>query len=213
MSVEVIAVVGAHNGETAISYANSFPHATVYCFEPDPRNLAALHARLRSSDLLDRTQVHPLAITDSDGRVVLNRFDHSATNSVFVPGRVDLWDGPVSHLDSIEVDCRSLDSWFAEQAMSRVDILHCDVQGAELLVLQGARELLSRSDIGLLRLETEFEPLYFGQPLIWEVGAYLAHCGYRLLGFCDVVRRGAFPGTIAWADSLWAPVTKGSVQE
>jgi FkbM family methyltransferase len=52
-----------------------------------------------------------------------------------------------------------------------VDFLKLDVQGAELLVLQGADRTLSRTAV--VHCEVEFSPIYLGQPLFSDVEQHL----------------------------------------
>jgi len=56
------------------------------------------------------------------------------------------------------------------------DFLKIDVQGAELLVLQGATERLK--DVLVVHTEVEFLPMYKGQPLFADVDAFLRAQGF-----------------------------------
>ncbi len=58
------------------------------------------------------------------------------------------------------------------------DFLKVDVQGAELMVLQGAQEMLR--DVLVIQTEAEFLPLYKGQPLFADVDAFLRGRGFVL---------------------------------
>jgi protein O-GlcNAc transferase len=59
-----------------------------------------------------------------------------------------------------------------------VDFLKVDVQGAELMVFQGAQETLR--DVLVIQTEAEFVPLYKGQPLFADVDAFLRSQGFVL---------------------------------
>jgi FkbM family methyltransferase len=58
------------------------------------------------------------------------------------------------------------------------DFLKIDVQGGELMVLQGARETLR--DVLLIHTEAEFLPLYKDQPLFGDLDAFLRREGFVL---------------------------------
>lgn len=58
------------------------------------------------------------------------------------------------------------------------DYLKLDVQGAELMVLQGATRVLR--DVLVIHTEVEFIPMYRGQPLFAEVDAFLRSQGFLL---------------------------------
>jgi FkbM family methyltransferase len=58
------------------------------------------------------------------------------------------------------------------------DFLKVDVQGAELLVFEGAAQLLD--DVLVVETEVEFVPLYEGQPLFADIDAFLRSKGFLL---------------------------------
>ena len=58
------------------------------------------------------------------------------------------------------------------------DFLKVDVQGAELLVFEGATRLLD--DVLVVETEVEFVPLYEGQPLFADIDAFLRSKGFLL---------------------------------
>jgi FkbM family methyltransferase len=58
------------------------------------------------------------------------------------------------------------------------DFLKVDVQGAELLVFEGAARLLD--DVLVLQTEVEFVPLYKDQPLFADIDAHLRSKGFVL---------------------------------
>lgn len=65
-----------------------------------------------------------------------------------------------------------------------VDFIKLDVQGAELMVLQGAERVLK--DVSVIQVEVEFLELYENQPLFADVDRYLRGQGFAFhtfLGF------------------------------
>jgi Methyltransferase FkbM domain len=60
---------------------------------------------------------------------------------------------------------------------ARIGLLSIDVQGAELLVLQGAGSVLPH--VGAVLVEVSFMPLYRGGAQIEEVDALLSASGFR----------------------------------
>ena len=78
-------------------------------------------------------------------------------------------------LDTQRVQTRRLDD-IPEAAGA--DYLKVDVQGAELMVFQGAARLLR--DVLVIHTEAEFVPLYKGQPLFGDLDAFLRGQGFLL---------------------------------
>lgn len=82
----------------------------------------------------------------------------------------------VEFTEVIEVSTRRLDRLCHDLGVTRIDFLHLDVQGAELMVLAGAGLLLA--DVTAIWLEVEAVPLYRGQPLAPDVEAFMRRHGF-----------------------------------
>lgn len=89
-----------------------------------------------------------------------------------------------------------------------VDLLKLDVQGAELLVLQGAPITLARTAVA--HVEVEFGPIYRGQPLYQDVAVELAKPGFYLVDllvshrYAWLVPSGTHsPDRLLWADAVF----------
>jgi hypothetical protein len=79
-------------------------------------------------------------------------------------------------LGTMRVNTERLDHLAARLGLPHIDFLHLDVQGAELLVLRGAGDLLPR--IHTVWLEVEDVPLYRGQPLRADVRDFMERRGF-----------------------------------
>lgn len=70
------------------------------------------------------------------------------------------------------------------EGLGDVDFIKLDVQGAELMVLQGAERVLK--DVSVVQVEVEFLEMYENQPLFADVDRYLRGQGFKFhtfLGF------------------------------
>lgn len=108
---------------------------------------------------------------------------------------------PTGHIDqfknvaferTIEVPTERLDRGIVEGKWPVPGFIHMDVQGAELMVLNGFGVHLHH--VRCLWLEVEQVELYANQPLADEVADYLTEAGFELV--CN--RAGATHG-----DQLW----------
>ena len=73
--------------------------------------------------------------------------------------------------NKIQVNTLRLDNYVAGKKIEGIDFIHMDVQGAELMVLDGAGVFLNK--IKLIWLEVEAVELYKGQPLKSNVEEYM----------------------------------------
>ncbi len=105
--------------------------------------------------------------------------------------------------DFCDVDTMRLDEFVNKHHICRIDLVHMDVQGAEMMVLKGAgRELDLISNIWL---EVSNVSLYTGQPLQKDIEAFLNAKGFvKLLDTVD-----NFSGDQFWICKAWAEKKMG----
>ena len=182
--------IGACVGEHTMPYAEAFPHAKVYAFEPLPENYTVL-GKLTAK--CGRIESYQLALGDSRGEAVFhvssglpeaesgmenNSASVSRSSSLLAPTatRPDSlkW---LEFKRSIHVATDTLDQFCAQRGINSIDFIHMDVQGAELKVLAGARRMLPR--IKAIWMEVAFEQTYEGQSLEPETARWMAERGFR----------------------------------
>jgi FkbM family methyltransferase len=136
------------------------------------------------------------------------------TSSLFEPNAalLRMFDNLEEHVRVVatrQVQTRRLDD--VEEARG-ADFLKADVQGAELMVFQGAEKILR--DVLVIHAEAEFVPLYKNQPLFADVDAFLrakgfvlhkmAHCAGRLFKPFSMARDGRRePSQWLWCDAVY----------
>lgn len=187
----VVFDIGSCEGEDAIRYAALFPSATVFAFEPLPENIELLKANL-SRHGNPNVRVMEIALSDRRGQskfhvssgqpdgIAPSDWDYgNKSSSLLAPDR-HLEVHPWVHFDrQIEVETDTIEGVCAQAGIDHIDLVHLDVQGAELKVLQGAGSLLNR--IGAIWMEVEAIPLYQAQPLRAEVERFMSSHGFRLM--------------------------------
>jgi FkbM family methyltransferase len=152
--------LGAHVGYyTLLASLLVGKKGVVYAFEPNPRNLVFLRRHI-TLNTVENAIVKESAVADRDGMMTFN-FDVSSF---------------MGHIDAkadFKVDVVSLDSCLEKGEIKRPDCMKIDVEGAELSVLKGAGECLSRHHPRI------FLSLH-SQELLNECAAFLASYGYAL---------------------------------
>ncbi len=103
------------------------------------------------------------------------------------------------------VACRRLDDALADLGVASVDAMKLDTQGSELSILRGATNALRTCS--LIDVEVEFNPIYEGQALFFEIDEFLRCNGFVLWRLDNLVHYSAEP--IAEARSEFKIVVAG----
>jgi FkbM family methyltransferase len=205
--------VGACEGEDSIRYQRRFPQATVYAFEPLPENVERARQHFAAYGLTS-IRLEAVALSDKEGEATLHvstgqppgregeEWNHTSS-SLLAPAAALGREFPfLSFGQALSVPVTTLSRYAAAHAITDVDLLHLDVQGAELKVLAGAGLLLEH--IKAVWLEVEALALYEGQPLRSGVETFM-----RARGFVKVVDTvGRVSGDQLYVQPKWFPCTR-----
>ncbi|MDB6110405.1 MAG: hypothetical protein JWR69_2155 [Pedosphaera sp.] len=135
--------VGANMGYFSLLWASLSDHARVTAVEPVARNVALLTANRDGNGLRERIKIVAAAASDSKGQIS------------FAEGPADQtgWGG-IAASGATQVPCVRLDEVIGDEF---IDLLKIDVEGAEALVLSGARRLLEERRIRRIVFENNLE--------------------------------------------------------
>jgi FkbM family methyltransferase len=131
--------VGANIGISTLDALLHFGFEQAICFEPDTRNFRILRLNLLLNDLQDRASAHPVALSNVDGRALLERAPDNFGDSRLVP------EEPLaSDRETEAVATRQLDSLIEEGLTTpdSIGLLWVDAQGHDPFVLDCARTAL-----------------------------------------------------------------------
>lgn len=127
--------VGANVGYFSMLMAALAYRGNVYAFDPLPLNAALLRASAELNDFKN-IKIIESAVGASDGEVSLTQSTDSAYSSIRDTKRK-----AVERI--IRVPMITLDTFITNYSIQAVDVIKIDVEGAEGLVLNGSRALLS----------------------------------------------------------------------
>lgn len=159
--------IGANKGDWATAFLKAFPQSKVICFEPDPLSKQYFQVLL---DRFPSLELHNIAIAERNGNATLYTRD-------------EVWGGAsiVSRVRNgfnrkINVEVVTLDSFINSRELFP-DVIKIDVEGAEMLVLQGAINTLSRVSI----VQFEFSDLQMTSKLYFkDFFDFFTSAGFRL---------------------------------
>lgn len=142
---QVCVDVGAAGGAHLLVMARGVgPSGRVLGFEPRPGSLRILRRLAALLGVADRVELHQLALSDAEGVLPL-RIPVVPTRAHFHGSTADR-EGTAAFARlphrEIEVPTARLDDVVFAAGVARVDLLKCDVEGAELRVLAGAGQVL-----------------------------------------------------------------------
>ncbi len=168
--------VGANLGTYAFYLAKIVGETgQVFAFEPLPATYQGLVANMAKARL---TNVRPYNVGMSD---------HEGTAVLFVPQRQGLPSHGRAHLhppeaqeagECIQIQLTTIDAFCIRHNLARVDFIKMDIEGAELLALRGAVEVIGAYQPKLLlEIEEAHTQKYGYKPQ--DIFAMLAAYGYR----------------------------------
>lgn len=171
--------IGANIGTYTRFMAGPFRAGRVVAFEPMTENRELLLRNIELGKIEDRVTVVPYALCDHDGSASL-QIDDMQTGSAALDavthgkpseGRAALGLPAKTEL----INCRTLDSLLADGNLPPPAVLKIDIEGAERMMLEGARNVLATIGPDLL-IELH------GADVARQVSELLLEFGYRILG-------------------------------
>ena len=164
----VMVDVGAHFGGSLGPFADD--DWTIYGFEPDDDNLAALRQRMdRKWDLRIETR----AVSFADNMMLPF---YQSTESTGVSGLSAFLD---THREVQRVTTVTLNTFMADKNIAHVDFLKVDTEGHDLNVLEGYPWHLDKPDVVLCEFENrKTEPLGYQTE---DMAGFLHEMGYEVL--------------------------------
>ena len=185
--------IGAHRGYDIDDIVKLWPEAHIYAFEADPFNYNICKQRCEQ---YKNVFVFNMAVTDENGTITFNRFcdiekiPDSATfegsnmqftgcGSIKKPG-----DGLKNIYNikevtqEIMVDAITLEHFCDLHSISSIDAMFMDVQGAEMNVLNGCKDLIHTTKAVTLEWSTN-RVLYDGETDFIVIKSFLENAGFK----------------------------------
>lgn len=173
--------VGTNIGLMSLPILNGNPDVHVVSFEASPNVLPYLTRTIAGSGRRDRWTLVPKAVGAAVGKVQfsLSALENSLYDGIKATRRVEA-------VRQVEVEMTTLDKWWQEAGRPAISAIKCDVEGAELEVLRGARECLARQRPHVL-LEWNRQNLTAYGLADFALVDFAAEAGYKLYALPNLI--------------------------
>ncbi len=146
--------IGANVGVFSIYAAKRYPHISVYCFEPEYSNLNTLKENIICNDLMLRTKICSVAVSNFVGLSMLHLQDISTGSAAHTESKkpINMTDEGYPVLWSEGIFSATLD-YLCEQLGIIPNTMKIDTDGNEDKVLEGGIKTLSNPILRSLVIE------------------------------------------------------------
>ncbi|WP_417667159.1 FkbM family methyltransferase [Roseibium sp.] len=174
--------VGANQGQSATKFRKIFPGAKIYAFEPLPSTFEVM----REAHAADRLVVpENLALGSEVGTIDFNVNVHDYNHTFLTPAAgAEKW-ADIKHVDRIKVPISTVDAYCEDHGVKRINLLKVDAEGADIFVLNGAKNMLRKQSVDIVYTEIILNNIFDGQGTLYEFLALMAEYGYFLYDFFD----------------------------
>ena len=145
--------VGANVGNYSHLLEMNFNKSIIYAFEPNKKAYQEIKNNCKS----ERVKYYNLGVGSSVGKNHLFSFseleatelgtcNEEALKSLFGESKKD-------SIEKIDFDMTSIDSFCKENEINKIDFLKIDVEGYELEVIKGAKNMIDAGNISIIQFE------------------------------------------------------------
>lgn len=171
--ISLVLDIGANRGQWALNLLSSDYAGRIISFEPTEEFIELQRAASNYSNW----DCHPLAISNSSGMQIMHQASNgNLSSSLLAPNQITLMGFDINFHEGKEVETITLDEFFSND-LSEKTYLKVDVQGAEMLVLEGASKVLD--SIKAVEFESAIIKLYKNEHNHYELTQLLIGRGFK----------------------------------
>lgn len=167
-------IVGVHFGKEIKSILNNYPNVSIVGFECSQRYIERLK---RNFALNSRVKIINKAISSSNGTANFYETSLKGNGSLLEIGELSKISYGSSQKEKFLVETTTLDTYYKNKDL---DILWIDVQGAEKLVLEGAKETLKKIKAVFIEISIK-NGLYLNSVTMEQLNDIFIKNGFKLI--------------------------------
>jgi len=206
----IVVDAGANLGQYALLAARQVgTGGQVHSFEPSSRMFEELQFNVNLNGLASICTCNQQALSNTCGTAQLSQYEPGA--EVFGSLGTQQRDNKII-LGYETVETTTLDIYVQKKNVIHIDLIKIDIEGAELLALQGAKQILSKPNAPAILIEmADINTLGLGYHAV-EIWDWLESFGYCFYGFDkhgEITRRVRRPSDFLRAQNLLAMKENG----
>lgn len=177
---QVIFDVGANIGYYSLHWASRMaPGGTIHAFEPVPSTFAWFSRNIALNHLEGVIRANNIGLGDAAGTIPIFMPEFMGSGAASMRNL-----HPDEVTRKLEVKQETLDRYFLDSGLNRLDLIKADVEGAELFVLRGGRNTIAKCrPLIFLELLRKWAKPFGYHPN--DVLGMLGEMGYRCYTFDD----------------------------
>ena len=191
IDLKYIIDVGSHHGETINLFLKYFKPKKIYSFEASPQNYIILKKNYIKLDqnLKKTIQIENIALGKNNRIQSFNQIHESSSSTFnkiniksnyFLRKKFFLGMGQdKDFFKKIELKIISLDSYFLENNLKKIDLLKIDTEGFEYEVLQGFQE--NMKNVNYILFEHHYDDMIRKNYKFKDISKLLKHNNFKLV--------------------------------
>ena len=198
--------VGAHRGESIEAVLNLFPDSKIIAFEANP---TLAHDLVQKYINLPQVIINNFAVSSTAGAAdfyineithssSLFKINHKSKDSIAInSGKIESL-GEINQ--KISIKAVTIDEIVQSEDIQHIDVLKIDAQGAEIDVLEGARNSLQHTSV--VKVEVSLFDFYSQQSSLHKVETLMRDAGLTLYSI-PFVSQNPMNGRTDWVEAIY----------
>jgi FkbM family methyltransferase len=189
-NIDVLFDVGAHKGETIISFVKNLNIKKIYSFEASSISFDALSKNLKKIKLkIPKTEIkiENLALGSSIKDIVIKHFSESSSSTIkdintsskyFIKKKNYLFNNTkIDYFKKINVKQTTIDFYMDLKKISKIDLLKIDTEGYEYEIILGGTKNLR--NIKLILFEHHYDNMIFKEYKFKDINNFLLKNNFK----------------------------------